>query len=291
MSALGGLGFGLPIRRLLLALVVTLLLVTTIFQLRNIVQEYSSSRGEVVLPWIKSSQVVRQGTNCTIRLPTNTSFPSILRTLCTGRIGNQLDVYATAWYFSQKYGMQPTILEEQIASIAAVFKRSKLQMDAVCKVEDKGSPLKWEPLFEVNKEGYYFYDRVTQDPEPFLKNKLLDIGMWTNALYFYKENLPELKKQFEIKDDIKQRAEHAIKTAKDRFLLLNPQAPSAIILVGIHARRTDMLECLGQRNTARYSNIDGNYYNLAMARFSSTWQTSARCSWQLQTTLSGYDRT
>ena len=132
--------------------------------------------------------------------------------------------------------MQPSFLEPQIASIAAVFKRSKLQMDAVCKVEENESPLQWEPLFEVNQEGYYYYERLTQDPEPFLKNKLLDIGMWTNALYFYKENLPELKKQFEFKDDIQQRAEDAIKTAKDRFLLHDPLAPSNIIFVGIHAR-------------------------------------------------------
>ena len=55
--------------------------------------------------------------------------------------------------------MQATFLEVQIARIAAVFNRSQLQMDAVCRVDLTNSTKKWENLFELNHERYFFYDR------------------------------------------------------------------------------------------------------------------------------------
>ena len=97
--------------------------------------------------------------------------------------------------------MQPKFLEVQIARIAAVFNRSKLQMDAVCDLETNVTK-RWEPLFEYNRDRYFFYNRFRRNPEEFLSNRLLDIGKYTNALYFYKENLLDLRKQFMFKNFI-----------------------------------------------------------------------------------------
>ena len=81
--------------------------------------------------------------------------------------------------------MQQTFLEGQIVLISAVFKRSKLQMDAVCQIDETAATKHWENLFEIH-DRYFFYNRFRRDPQPFLKNKLLDIGVYTNAFYFYK---------------------------------------------------------------------------------------------------------
>ena len=114
--------------------------------------------------------------------------------------------------------MQPTFLEVQIARIAAVFNRTKLQMDAVCKVDLTNSTKKWENLFELNHDRYFFYNRFKENPDDYLMNKLLDIGRYTNALYFYKDNLPELRRQFQFRDEIQQHAESAIGTVKTNAL-------------------------------------------------------------------------
>ena len=171
--------------------------------------------------------------------------------------------------------MQPKFLEVQIARIAAVFNRSKLEMDAVCELEANVTK-RWEPLFEYNHDRYFFYNRFRRNPEQFLSNRLLDIGRYTNALYFYKENLPELRKQLQFKDKILKAAQNALFLAKANF---QPNT-SNIVFVGIHCRflriylrraklicrRTDLLSKV-HRPAARYSRIDGNFYNQAMAMY------------------------
>ena len=107
-------------------------------------------------------------------------------------------------------------------------------MDAVCELEENVSK-KWENLFELNKDRYFFYNRFRRNPDEFLSNRLLDIGRYTNALYFYKENLPELRKQFQFHDSIMEAAQNALSLAKAKFLD-HIQSTSEVILVGIHSR-------------------------------------------------------
>ena len=127
--------------------------------------------------------------------------------------------------------MQPKFLEVQIARIAAVFQRSKLRMDAVCELEENVTKL-WEPLFEYNHDRYFFYNRFRRNPDEFLSNQLLDIGRYTNALYFYKENLPELRKQFQFHDKILEAAQNALTLAK-----ANVQSNMRnVVSVDIHCR-------------------------------------------------------
>ena len=132
--------------------------------------------------------------------------------------------------------MQPTFLEVQIARIAAVFNRTKLQMDAVCKVDVANSTKKWENLFEMNHDRYFFYNKFRKNPDNYLVNKLLDIGRYTNALYFYKDNLPELRKQFQFRDEIQRSAEGAIEAVRSNVTKHLPRTTTNIILVGIHVR-------------------------------------------------------
>ena len=127
--------------------------------------------------------------------------------------------------------MQPKFLEAQIARIGAVFKRSKLEMAAVCKLEENVTK-RWEPLFEYNHDRYFFYKRFRRKPEKFLSNRLLDIGRYTNALYFYKENLPELRRQFQFKDEILKAAQDAPNLVKAK----TQSNTSNIVFVGIHCR-------------------------------------------------------
>ena len=178
--------------------------------------------------------------------------------------------------------MQPKFLEVQIARIAAVFNRSKLQMDAVCDLETNVTK-RWEPLFEYNRDRYFFYNRFRRNPEEFLSNRLLDIGKYTNALYFYKENLPDLRKQFIFKNHILNEATRALNIARTNFTTHLQSKAGSILLVGIHSRwrrttlseeipplkvlrRTDLLSKV-HRPEARYSRIDGKFYNQAMARY------------------------
>ena len=127
--------------------------------------------------------------------------------------------------------MQPKFLEVQIARIAAVFQRSKLEMDAVCQLEENVTK-RWEPLFEYNHDGYICYNRFRRNPDEFLSNRLLDIGRYTNALYFYKENLPELRRQFQFHDEILEAAQNALTLAKANF----QSNTRNVVFVGIHCR-------------------------------------------------------
>ena len=111
---------------------------------------------------------------------------------------HQLNFALYFQFFSQNYGLQPIFHETQIARISEVFKRKKLGMAAVCEIE-KNITRKWENIFELNHDRYFFYKRFRENPEQFLKNRLLDIGRYTNALYFYKTNMEELRKQFQFK--------------------------------------------------------------------------------------------
>ena len=108
-------------------------------------------------------------------------------------------------------------------------------MDAVCDLE-KNVTKRWEPLFEYNRDRYFFYNRFRRNPEKFISSRLLDIGRYTNALYFYKENLPELRKQFQFRDEIMEATKDALNLAKDNFLNHIQSNTSNIILVGIHSR-------------------------------------------------------
>ena len=91
------------------------------------------------------------------------------------------------------------IQEIQLTKISDVFDRTKLQFNASCILE-KHNNLKLEKMYETNREGYlYYYKKFTANPKQFLTNRFLDIGTWANALYLYKENLIELRKQFQFK--------------------------------------------------------------------------------------------
>ncbi len=141
----------------------------------------------------------------------------------------------SAQYFSQNYGMQPVLMERQIDRIAAVFNRSQLQMDAECTVEKKDS-MKWKPLFEYNHDRYFFYKRFRTDPGQFLTNQLLDIGRYTNALYFYKDNMAELRDQFVFRDEIQLAALRALDRARHKFSGSIDSNSTQVLYVGIHCR-------------------------------------------------------
>ena len=102
--------------------------------------------------------------------------------------------------------MQPVFEETQIAEIAKVFKRSKLDIDSVCN---------WTSVFEVMKEkniemqsetlndgntylSFFTWDKFAENPAIFLKNKILSNGPYGNGLYLFKENITEIRKQFQF---------------------------------------------------------------------------------------------
>ena len=122
-----------------------------------------------------------------------------------------LNIYETFpfQYFSQNYGLQPKFCETQIAKISKVFNRTKLQMDKICKLK-KNKKRSWKPLFEKNLDGYFSYKRFHRNPENFHFNQFLDIGKCTNALFLFKENLPELRQQFQFNDDILEAAQNVL---------------------------------------------------------------------------------
>jgi hypothetical protein len=131
--------------------------------------------------------------------------------------------------------MQPVLMKRQIEAIAAVFKRSRLQMDAVCTVEKKDS-MQWKPLFEYNHDRYFFYRRFRADPGQFLNNQLLDIGRYTNALYFYKDNMAELRDQFVFRDNIQRAALKALERVHRKFTASFDSNSTQVLYVGIHCR-------------------------------------------------------
>ena len=62
----------------------------------------------------------------------------------------------------------------------------------------------WIPIFEMNGEGHenlpnYDYTKFLRNPHKFIDNNFLDIGMYANAMEFYKADLVELRGQLKIK--------------------------------------------------------------------------------------------
>ena len=125
--------------------------------------------------------------------------------------------------------MRPKLLKAQIAKIAEVFNRSQLQIDTVCEM-GKNLRKPWRPLFEKNRDGYLSYERFLKNPGKFQFNQLFDIGKCPNALYLFKENLPELRQQFQFNDDILEAAQNALQKVKSNF------PARKLIFVGIHSR-------------------------------------------------------
>ena len=132
--------------------------------------------------------------------------------------------------------MQPKLKEVQIRKIGEVFNRSKLQMDAVCKMETNlRKP--WKPLYEKDLNGYLSYETFHKNPRKFRFNQLLDLGKCTNAVHLFKENLPELIRQFQFKDNILEAAQNALQKVKANFLT------TKIVFVGIHSRWEEFIGC------------------------------------------------
>ena len=99
--------------------------------------------------------------------------------------------------------MKPIFLEYQITTIENVFKTSTLKLGAVCDVNSvqghDGENIHWEALYDKGSSlGYFLYDRFDKDPEQFASNKFLDIGPYTNQVYLYKENIVQLREQFQF---------------------------------------------------------------------------------------------
>ena len=103
--------------------------------------------------------------------------------------------------------MEPIFEKEQIEVISEVFKASALKMATICgsprRMEsylEKKVPVRWDQLWDEGSTiGSYGYETFTKNPQHFTTNKLLDVGPYVNQLYLYKENLPELKAQFQFK--------------------------------------------------------------------------------------------
>ena len=148
-------------------------------------------------------------------------------------------------------------------------------MDAVCKMEKDLKKKTWKPLFdEKDGNGYLSYKTFHKNPRKFRFNQLLDIGQCTNALHLFKENLPELRRQFQFKDNILKAARNALQQVKANF------SATKILFVGIHCRWDEFMDCntfttvfrrgdfLSRKaHLTRFDRIDGTYYIQAMAMF------------------------
>ena len=111
-------------------------------------------------------------------------------------------------------------------------------MDAVCKMEKDLKKKTWKPLFdEKDGNGYLSYKTFHKNPRKFRFNQLLDIGQCTNALHLFKENLPELRRQFQFKDNILKAARNALQQVKANF------SATKILFVGIHCRWDEFMDC------------------------------------------------
>ena len=142
------------------------------------------------------------------------------------------------------------IQEIQLTKISDVFDRTKLKFNASCILE-KHNNLKWENMYETNREGYlYYYKKFTANPKQFINNRFLNIGMWANALYFYKENLIELRKQFQfkvrktlfstlsllLKEETMLSAKKALNNVTINSQWSAPNTSITILYVGVHVR-------------------------------------------------------
>merc|ERR1719285_774221 len=61
----------------------------------------------------------------------------------------------------------------------------------------------WLPTFEQKGEGHanlpnYDYSKFVANPDNFLEDKFLDVGVYANAMELYKEDLVELRDQLKI---------------------------------------------------------------------------------------------
>ena len=105
-----------------------------------------------------------------------------------------------------------------------VFMSNILEVQAIKKNKKRS----WKLLYEKNRDGYLSYERFHRNPENFRFNQFLDIGKCTNALFLFKENLPELRKQFQFNENILEAAQNVLQQLK----VTKPT--KKIVYVGIH---------------------------------------------------------
>ena len=131
-------------------------------------------------------------------------FPSIVKSKCKTRLGNQMSAYAAVRYFQQKYGMIPLMDPFQMKILNTVFRADTLKVHSlnlkVCCKDSKS----WNTLSALKEDkrtgiATGLTEDFTKNFRKYSRNFVVGLGPHTVPLFLFKEILPTLRKEFLFK--------------------------------------------------------------------------------------------
>merc|ERR1711892_1222873 len=159
-------------------------------------------------------------------------------------------------YFQQKHGMHAILADWQILRLAEVFQRDKLEISANRGETPPQLSIQWEVVAKQTPQGAFF-------PH----HKFLNIGIWPNYLFLYKEILQDLRQQLVFKTDIQRVVD---------MMMVNitmENMDKEVVFVGVHCRRTDYAHQLWK--SSRANMVDKRYFDRSFDIYRSRYSQPA----------------
>jgi len=171
------------------------------------------------------------------QLNCNNSIRSIMMTPCNGRLGNVMMAYGTMYYFHYKMGLNGILDEWQTLNMNRVFKDTYVIKSG--KLKEGWTDFVGDGVVRNDVYGDHFYTPLFEDPDKYMYNKLLGIGVYPTPFYLFQEIWPELKKEFQFQDAILESARGALEESTQPAR--GQYEGKEFIYVAVHHRREDYI--------------------------------------------------
>ena len=207
---------------------------------------------------------------------TNEDFPSMIRSKCQTRLGNQLSSYAAVLFFQMKYPTLQGVMDSfQMRIIRSVFDMKKMslrQMDlSKCCRRKKWKQVNALEIDKPTKVGLKIKDQFVENFSNYERNHVIMLGSHTMPIFLYKDILDTLIKEFQFRPGILNLARKFMNSLKSET--------KETVFVGIHARRGDRIYKWRTKRKWRRSFIgsyEGKFFNHVMDRMREEYNTNTR---------------
>lgn len=147
------------------------------------------------------------------------------------------------YFFKFKYGFEPVLASWQLEKLSLIFKREEMKIS----VNNNKLPSNdnWECVGNENYSGgrgewgvFEPDDEFMRNIDNYTENRYLNVGLYPNFLWLYKEFLPALKESIIFQDHLLE----FVREWKTEIILSRRDEAKTVIFIGVHCRRTDFAD-------------------------------------------------